>query len=113
MKDRMTLGHVADVAETAALTLSDERAERRMFDAMDWAHDELEAAKEELRRKERNRKRRNRALAEVRKALGEDHAKVFAAWLKGQTWRDIGVPERTFRDRQKNLKEFFGLVNIG
>ena len=35
MKDRMTLGHEADVAETAALTLADENAERRMFDELD------------------------------------------------------------------------------
>ena len=35
MKDRMTLGHDADVAETAALTLADPDAERRMFDELD------------------------------------------------------------------------------
>ena len=35
MKDRMTLGRDADVAETAALTLADENAERRMFDDLE------------------------------------------------------------------------------
>ena len=35
MKDRMTLGRDADVAESAALTLADENAERRMFDELD------------------------------------------------------------------------------
>ena len=35
MKDRMTLGRDADVAESAALTLADENAERRMLDELD------------------------------------------------------------------------------
>ena len=39
MKDRMTLGHDADVAETAALTLADENAERRMLDELDYETD--------------------------------------------------------------------------
>ena len=38
MKDRMTLGRDADVAESAALTLADENAERRMLDALDREH---------------------------------------------------------------------------
>ena len=36
MKDRITLGHEADVAETAALTLADNCATERIFAALDW-----------------------------------------------------------------------------
>ena len=33
MKDRMTLGHIADVAESAALTMADGRATERIVEA--------------------------------------------------------------------------------
>ena len=35
MKDRMTLGREADVAESAALTLADCRATERIYDALE------------------------------------------------------------------------------
>ena len=40
MKDRITLGHDADVAETAALTLADNRATERVYAALDWEREE-------------------------------------------------------------------------
>ena len=40
MKDRITLGHEADVAETAALTLADNCATERIFAALDWEREE-------------------------------------------------------------------------
>ena len=107
MKDRMTLGRDADVAETAALTLADSRATERIYEALDWKQDERIAEITERRRKERDRKRRNRAIGKVRDALGEVYADVLKAWLNGQTWSDIGVPERTFWDRLKKVKIFF------
>ncbi len=113
MKDRITLGRDADVAETAALTLVDERATDRIVESLDWEHDARIAAIMERRREERNRKRRNRAVCRVKVALGEVYADVLKAWLNGQTWSDIGVPERTFWDRLKKLKKFLGLENIG
>ena len=42
-----------------------------------------------------------------------DAVTAFQAWLKGRTWRDMDIPERTFWDRLKKVKEFFGLENIG
>ena len=36
MKDRTTLGHCADTAETAALTIADSRATERIIEACDW-----------------------------------------------------------------------------
>ena len=107
MKDRMVLGAKADVAETAALTMADPRATDRIVEAVDWKHDERIAEIMEQRRKERDRKRRNRAVGKAKEGLGEVYADVLKAWLDGQTWRDIGVPERTFWDRLKKVKIFF------
>ena len=111
MKDRMTLGRDADVADTAALTLADERATERIVEAMDLEHDERMADIIERRRKERDRKRRSRAVGQVKDVLGAVYADVLKAWLNGQKWSDIGVPERTFWDRLKKVKVFFGLEN--
>ena len=36
MKDRTTLGHCADTAETAALTIADPRATERIVEACDY-----------------------------------------------------------------------------
>ena len=36
MKDRMTMGFVADAAESAALTIADGRATERIVEACDW-----------------------------------------------------------------------------
>ena len=113
MKDRMVLGRDADVAETAALTLADHRATERIVEELDREHDERIAEIMERRRKERDRKRRNRAVGKVKVALGEVYADALKAWLNGQTWSDIGVPERTFWDRLKKVKIFFGLENKG
>ena len=112
-RERIVLGRRADVAETAALTLADTRATARILAAMDWEHDERIAELRERRRKERDKKRRSRAIDKVKKALGDDYADVVRAWLKGRTWRDMGIPERTFGDRLKKVKDFFGLENIG
>ena len=40
MKDRMTLGRDADVAESAALTLADDRAMERIVEHLDREYDE-------------------------------------------------------------------------
>ena len=107
MKDRMTLGHNADAAETAALTLVDRYATDRIIAALDWEHDSRVVQAQERRRKERDRKRRSRAICKVRDVLGPACAEALNAWLNGRTWRDIGVPERTFWDRLKKVKIFF------
>ena len=107
MKDRMTLGRDADARDTAALTLADERADERIIEAQDWEHDERMADLMERRKKERDRKRRNRAIGRVKDELGAVYADVLKAWFNGRTWRDIGVPERTFWDRLKKVKIFF------
>ena len=107
MKDRMTLGRDADVADTAALTLADERATERIYEHLDRKHDERMADIMERRRKKREEKRRNRAVKRVKEALGIVYADVLDAYLHQRTWRDIGIPKRTFGDRLKKVKIFF------
>ena len=106
MTHRKTQGFRADAAETAALTLPDLRADQRIFDALDWEHDERRRDAEERRRKERNRKRRTRLIAKVKKALGAKYADVLRAWLKGKNWKAAGIPKVTFWDRLKKVKIF-------
>ena len=89
MKDRMTLGHVADVAETAALTLADERAERRMFDEMDY--------------EQMHKKRKNKIDSAVRRLNKWDRAFARAV-LRGKSWRDMGIAKSTFSDRLKKIE---------
>ena len=113
MKDRIVLGRRDDVRDITADVRADPNATDRIFAAMDWEHDERVAELRERRRKERDRKRRSRAMGKVKKVLGDDYANVVRAWLKGRTWRDMGIPERTFWDRLKKVKDFFGLENIG
>ena len=107
MKDRMTLGRDADVAETAALTLADGRATERIIDALDFEHDERTADIMERRRKKREEKRRNRAIKRVKDAMGIVYADVLDAYLHQRTWRDLGIPKRTFGDRLKKVRIFF------
>ena len=99
MKDRMTQGFRADAAETAALTLPDLRADQRIFDALDWEHDER-------RRDAEVRRRRNTVVQRVRRALGNDCANLTYAYLKGKSWREIGIPRSTFFHRLKKVKIF-------
>lgn len=113
MKDRIVLGRSGDVRDITADVRADPHAMDRIYAAMDWEHDEHIAELMERRRKERDRKRRNRAVGQVKDELGAVYADVLKAWLNGQTWRDVGVPERTFWDRLKKVKIFFGLENIG
>ena len=92
MKDRMTLGHIADVAESAALTMADGRATERIVEACDWR---------QIRTKEKNRI--DNAL---RKLDNEDRAFARAV-LGGKSWRDLGMPKSTFSVRLKKVEKTF------
>ena len=103
MKDRMTLGHDADVAETAALTLADSNAERRMLDALDIVHvEQCEQAMEET-----EKAYIKTAVQRVRRALGDGCANVAYAYFNHKTWKEAGIPRRTFFHRLKKVKIFF------
>ena len=90
MKDRTTLGHCADTAETAALTLADSRATERIVEACDWR---------QIRTKEKNRI--DNALRKLDKA-----DRAFArAVLGGKSWRDLGVSRQAFSVRLKKIEK--------
>ena len=90
MKHRTTLGHCADTAETAALTLADSRATERIIEACDWR---------QIRTKEKNRI--DNALRKLDKA-----DRAFArAVLGGKSWRDLGVSRQAFSVRLKKVEK--------
>ena len=89
MKDRMTLGRDADVAETAALTLADENAERRMFDSLDY---------EQVRKKRKNK------IDSAMRRLGKWDRAFARAVLQGKSWRDMGIAKSTFSDSLKKIE---------
>ena len=92
MKDRMTLGHIADAAQSAALTMVDPRATERIVEACDWR---------DIRIKEKNRI--DNALRRL-----NAHDRVFArAVLGGKSWRDLGMPKSTFSVRLKKVEKTF------
>ena len=103
MKDRITLGHEADVAETAALTLADENAERRMLDALDREY--IEQCEQEMEYAEKSCIKA--AVQRVRRALGDGCANVAYAYFNHRTWREACIPRRTFFHRLKKVKIFF------
>ena len=90
MKDRMTLGRNADVAETAALTLVDVRATERIV--------------EDLDREQERRSTKNRIDAAMRRLKRRD--RDFArAVLRGKSWREMGISKSTFSDRLKKVEK--------
>ena len=91
MKDRMTLGRDADVAETAALTLADENAERRMFDEFD---------------RETDRKVDGGRIGAALRRLDTADRAFARAVLNGRTWRDSGMTKPGFNKRLKKICDF-------
>ena len=108
MKNRKMLGRNGDLAEIIAATKPDPYATKRIYAACDWEHDEKIWEITEKRREKRDEKRRNRAIKRVRDVLGDAYAEVLRAYLNHLSWRDIGIPKRTFGDRLKKVKIFFG-----
>ena len=91
MKDRMTLGRDADARDTAALTMADERADKRIIEAVDYRHDRMSEG------------------GAIGAALGRlDVAdRAFAsAVLDGLTWRDSGMTKQGFNKRLKKICDF-------
>ena len=98
MKDRMTLGHNADAAETAALTLADERATERIVEAVDYAHD--------------RRAEGSRIGAALCRLNAVDRAFAKAV-LSGKGWQETGVSRQLFEWRVKKLEKLFSRMNTG
>lgn len=90
MNHRKTLGFESDVAESAALTIADERATERIYEACDWEHD---------RKKEKNRiDNKLRMLDELDRAFAR-------AVLCGKSWQDLGMPKSTFSVKLKKFEK--------
>ena len=92
MKDRMTLGRDADVAESAALTLADENAERRMLDELDY---------------ETDRKADGGRIGAALRRLNTADRAFARAVLNGRTWREMGISKQLFSWRLKKVEKIF------
>ena len=90
MKDRTTLGHCADTAETAARTVADSRATERIIEACDWQF---------VRKKEKNR------IDSILRRLNASDRAFARAVLSGKSWKEMGVPKTTFSDTLKKVEK--------
>ena len=90
MKDRITLGHEADVAETAALTLADNCATER---------------------KEKSRKGQiNNAI----RRLAKKDRPFARSVLKGKRWEEMGISKQAFYCKLKKVCDLIEMpVNRG
>ena len=77
MKDRMTLGHIADVAESAALTMADGRATERIVEACDYTETANASPSSDIAIS--NERCKQAAVQRVRRALGDKCANVIHA----------------------------------
>ena len=92
MKDRMTMGFSADAAETAALTIPDERATERIVEALDWEQDANERAQ---------------AIKDALDRLGKGDRAFAEAVLNGASWREMGISRQAFWKRMKKIENSF------
>ncbi len=91
MKDRMILGHDADVAETAALMLVDVRAAERIVEELD---------------RETDRKADGGRIGAALRRLNAADRAFARAVLRGRTWRDSGMTKQGFNKRLKKICDF-------
>ena len=90
MNHRKTLGFESNVAESAALTIADERATERIFEACDWEHD---------------RKKEKTKIDNKLRMLDEPDRAFARAVLCGKSWRDLGMPKSTFSVKLKKVEK--------
>ena len=88
MKDRMTLGFDCDAAESAALTMADDYAIERIFNAVDW----------ELAEKCRKRQIDNA----IRRLASKDRSFARSV-LKGKRWEELGISKQAFSCKLKKV----------
>ena len=105
MKNRKTLGHQTDTAESAALTIGDPRATERIIEACDYEPENNLSAIKEFSLNDEQCKLA--AVERARRALGNTCAKVVQAYLNHKSWKNIGIPERTFHHALKKVKKYF------
>ena len=98
MKDRMTMGFSADAAETAALTVPDDRATERIVEAMDYAHD---------------RKAEGHRIGAALRHLGRADRAFARAVLSGKDCRHLGMSRQLFEWKLKKVENLFRRMNTG
>ena len=86
----MTLGHIADAAQSAALTIADDRATERIVEACDW---------QQIRAREKNR------IDNALRRLDNSDRAFARAVLSGKSWRDMSIPKSTFSVRLKKVEK--------
>ena len=90
MNHRKTLGFESDVAESAALTIADERATERIYEVCDREHD---------------RKKENNRIDNKLRMLDEPDRAFARAVLCGKSWQDLGMPKSTFSVKLKKVEK--------
>ena len=105
MKDRMTLGHIADVAESAALTMADGRATERIVEACDYAETSNASPASDISLLDERCKQA--AVQRVRRALGDKCANVIHAYLNHKNWKDMRIPRSSFLYALKKVENYF------
>ena len=105
MKDRTTLGHCADTAETAALTIADSRATERIIEACDYAETSNASPESDISLLDERCKQA--AVQRVRRALGDKCANVIHAYLNHKNWKDMRIPRSSFLYALKKVENYF------
>ena len=105
MKDRMTLGHCADTAETAALTIADSRATERIIEACDYTETANASPSTDISLLDERCKQA--AVQRVRRALGDKCANVIHAYLNHKNWKDMRIPRSSFLYALKKVENYF------
>ena len=92
MNHRLILGQNADVAETAALTLADDRADKRIVEELDREHDE---------------KAREQAVSDALGKLNKADREFVKAVFKRRSWKEMGISKQLFSWRLKKVEKIF------
>ena len=92
MNHRLILGHEADVRDTAALTLADERADQRIVEELDREHDE---------------KAREQAISDALGKLNKADRDFVKGVFKRRSWKEMGISKQLFSWRLKKVEKIF------
>ena len=92
MNHRLILGHEADVRDTAALTLADERADQRIVEELDREHDE---------------KAREQTISDALGKLNKADRDFVEAVFKRRSWKEMGISKQLFSWRLKKVEKIF------
>ena len=92
MNHRLILGQNADVAETAALTLADDRADKRIVEDLDREHDE---------------KAREKTIRDALGKLNKADRDFVKAVFKRRSWKEMGISKQLFSWRLKKVEKIF------